>query len=289
MAAISAPKSGAAATAIFKRSFLDRIERNDHVAMVSQVAGATGFPLLPGELFREFFTRVYNELLAPYRCEYVIKNELANRVFLAHHNPALSTLVTEMRIGANRIDFVIVNGRATAYEIKSEFDSLKRVDAQVASYLRVFPRVNVVAARGHVDTLLSGLDSRVGVLEFTEAGSISCARRACDNLENVEPDAIFQVLRMPEYKAAVRSEFGYVPDVPNTRIHTACRALFGRISPTRAHQYLLQALKRRVMGPQDATLLAGLPYCLKQMLFEVPKGLRERWLGKTLLERPVLT
>ena len=288
MPAVTAGSSAAAATAIFKTSFLDRAENNSHEALVAEVAAAIGFPLRPRESFRKFFRRMYAEMLSHYRCEYVIKNELANRVFLARHNPALSSLLAETRIGVNRVDFVIVNGVATAYEIKSEFDSLKRTGAQVASYLRVFPRVNVVAAKGHIESLLSGLDPRVGVLEFTEAGAISCARRAIDNLENVEPDAIFDVLRMPEYKAAIRNEFGYVPDVPNTRIHAVCRELFNSIAPARAHGYLLEALKRRAIGPRDGILLAGLPYCLKQLLFEVPKGLRERWLGKHLLERPVL-
>jgi hypothetical protein len=58
----------------------------------------------------------------------------------------------------------ILNGTATVYEVKSERDSLTRLEKQLAAYVQVFACVYVIAADDHVDEVVSLTPKDVGVM-----------------------------------------------------------------------------------------------------------------------------
>lgn len=52
--------------------------------------------------------------------------------------------------GQSRVDVAVVNGVLHGYEIKSESDTLIRLESQMADYNKVFERITIVAADGYV-------------------------------------------------------------------------------------------------------------------------------------------
>lgn len=58
-----------------------------------------------------------------HRNEYVYKNVLLNRIVMGRHSTRTSTAFTEVPIGDSIADFLIINGKATVYEIKTDLEA----------------------------------------------------------------------------------------------------------------------------------------------------------------------
>jgi len=69
------------------------------------------------------FESLYKVLTDNYRSEYVYKNTLFNKLLLGKHNLNTTSALVELPIGDSIADFVLFNGSATVYEIKTELDS----------------------------------------------------------------------------------------------------------------------------------------------------------------------
>lgn len=69
-----------------------------------------------------------------------------------------------------RADFLVVDKRSHAYEIKSDFDSLGRLPEQISDYVCTFDFVSVVTTDRHLRSVRSIVPSKVGLSVF-DAGS----------------------------------------------------------------------------------------------------------------------
>lgn len=65
-----------------------------------------------------------------------------------------------------RADLAVINGSLSAFEIKSDRDSLQRLDGQLAIYLACFDFVTVVCTARHVAAVHRLAPRRVGILIF---------------------------------------------------------------------------------------------------------------------------
>lgn len=84
-----------------------------------------------------------------------------------------AVIVSEMVIGKadRRADLVVANGHLHAVEIKSDLDSLRRLEGQLAVYLSRFDKLTLVVSRKFVEQALSHSPDRVAVWEAIESGS----------------------------------------------------------------------------------------------------------------------
>ena len=172
-------------------------------------------------------------------------------------------MLNEFRAGSCKADLVILNGTATVYEIKSERDTLARLANQVDNYKRVFAKVNVIAAEGHVEGVLATVPVDVGVMCLSKRYSIKTVRKAINCPERICPVAVFESLRGAEAKAILKALGLSVPDVPNTQRHAAMRALFVDLDPSALHFEMVRTLKRtRDLAP------------LGELVSELPKSLQ---------------
>ncbi|MHC4398293.1 MAG: sce7726 family protein [Planctomycetota bacterium] len=71
---------------------------------------------------------------------------------------------------AARADLAVINGSLLGYEIKSERDTLRRLDSQMAAYDKVFEYATVVAANNHINELLRRVPAWWGVTEAHFSG-----------------------------------------------------------------------------------------------------------------------
>ena len=108
-----------------------------------------------------------------------IRTALQTRL-AASSQGAGAAFIAEMFIDgfSRRADLVMANGKLAAFEIKSDRDSLDRLDGQLRSYLRFFEQVSVVCAERHLPGVLAMAPAEVGVLRVASNGTIRSVRPA---------------------------------------------------------------------------------------------------------------
>ena len=81
-----------------------------------------------------------------------------------------AVLINEMVISdwSRRADIAVANGRLYGYEIKSDYDSLKRLDGQVSTYTRHFDKTTVIATGKHLPDVIKRLPQHVEIWEVKE-------------------------------------------------------------------------------------------------------------------------
>src|ERR1035441_9742350 len=107
------------------------------------------------------------------RHEYIYKAALTHKILLGRHSLQTASMLNEFRVGQCKADLVILNGTSTVYEVKSERDSLSRLERQVAAYATVFAQVYVIAAEKHVDAVNASVPKDVGIMRLNSRRQIS--------------------------------------------------------------------------------------------------------------------
>ncbi|MBB4397012.1 sce7726 family protein [Bradyrhizobium sp. ERR14] len=204
------------------------------------------------------------------RDEYIYRAALTQKVLMGKHSLNTACMLNEFRAGTCKADLVILNGTATVYEIKSERDSLDRLANQINNYKKVFAKVYVIASEGHVQKVLQIVPRDVGVLELSRRYRISTMREAADRSRHIDPVAVFESLRSAEAQA-VLGELGVtIPDLPNTKLHSAMRELFRQLDPRDVQTSMVKVLKQtRDLAPL-IDLVERLPASLHAAALSIP-------------------
>ena len=237
----------AAISRLFSSSVIHEMARKGKSPLFARLARESGLPASMREsaAVHSFFELAFSLLKQEgFRHEYIYKAALTHKVLLGKHSLQTAAMLTEFRVGECKADLAILNGIATVYEIKSERDSLVRLDRQVRAYANVFVRVYVIAADAHVDAVLRTVPDEVGVLCLNRRHNISTVREAGDQPERTSPSAIFDSIRTQEARMILEAHGIGLPSVPNTELSRMLRHYFVQLEPTAAHYGMVQALKR---------------------------------------------
>lgn len=81
----------------------------------------------------------------------------------------------------NRADLVCANGRLSAFEVKSNLDTLARWPDQMQAYLRVFDEVWLCVHSKHVERALASTAAVVGIMVVDDFGGLAVIRMATLN------------------------------------------------------------------------------------------------------------
>lgn len=110
-------------------------------------------------------------------------------------------------LGQTRVDVAVINGHLHGYEIKSERDTLARLDAQVALYSLVLDTATIVTSGKHVDRVLGVVPDWWGVIEAQEVNNVValCPRREGHLNDSPDPLCVAQLLWREEAAAVLRS------------------------------------------------------------------------------------
>lgn len=116
-----------------------------------------------------------------------------------HRGDDSTLILDELGIanGRRRVDVAVVNGELTGYEIKSAADTLARLAGQADLYNRVFDRMWLLAAPGHVDEALQKVPPWWGICDATmdrDGRVLVTARRDARVNNTQDPLAIAQLL-----------------------------------------------------------------------------------------------
>lgn len=178
--------------------------------------------------------------------------------------------MNEFRVGECKADVAILNGTATVYEIKSERDSLNRLERQIAAYSTVFAKVYVIAAEGHVRAVEKTVPDYVGIMQLNRRHRITTLREALDQPERTSPSSIFDSIRTAEARMILTSLGVTIPAVPNTRLHSVLREQFIKLDPVQAHAEMVRVLKRTRNLLPLSSLVDQLPRSLQTAALSVP-------------------
>lgn len=128
-----------------------------------------------------------------------IRNSFHHKYLHKHHEDSATLVVDELGLqhGKCRADIAVINGHLIGYEIKSDADSLKRLDNQIASYNLVFDYISVIVAVCHLEETTTIVPDWWGIISVAEGkrGAIyfKTVRRSTQN-RNVDKYAIAQLL-----------------------------------------------------------------------------------------------
>ena len=196
------------------------------------------------------------------RHEYVYKTALMQKVLLGIHSLNTASMLTEFRIAPCKADVVILNGTGTVYEIKSERDSLSRLEEQLSAYSSVFAKVNVILGENHLKAAMAVIPDYVGIMVLSDRYQITTLREATDDASRTSPAAIFEALSQREAALILKAAGVEIPKVPNTKSYEALRRLFVDLDSDFAHKEMVNVLKK------TRNLLP-----LESLLKELPKSL----------------
>ena len=240
-------------------------------AMFARLVHETGLAAMTAGRVRDVFEAAFETLWkSGLRDEYVYKAALTHRVLMGKHSLRTACMLSEFRVGMCKADIAILNGTTTVYEIKSERDSLTRLERQLHAYRKVFASVYVIAGENHVEAVLRAAPSDVGVMSLSRRYSIQIRREAENAPERICPASVFEALRTHEASELLRNLGVETPDVPNTRLRTELRKLFELQRPELVHAAMLRTLKRtRDLQPLSA-LVNQLPPSLHAAALSIP-------------------
>lgn len=208
----------------------------------------------------DIYEHTYKRLSQEYRSEYYFKNTIARRRLLGRHSLKTATMLSEFRVGRSKADCVILNGKSTCYEIKSEYDTLTRLEEQLNDYLKLFDEVYVVCSAKNLESVLKTADERVGVLELTQKSYFSEKRTATPRIAPIDIDLLMKSLRKEEFLELVRRNTGVVPSVPNSKLVSFCKSALKTVDPEQIATSFIEVLKEKRLN--DGNLLNALPSSL---------------------------
>lgn len=235
------------------------VSRGD-LTLVNCVAKCYQESLPPYFTVGDVFDYCFRVLIKSYRNEYCLKNLIARNIFLSRHGGGGATMFNEFRVGGNKADCVIVNGLASCYEIKTDYDNLGRLSTQIESYLKIFDKVNVVASDKYLDSIVHAVPDEVGVVRVSKGGGLKAVRPAKQIVTPVDTEVLIRSLRKSEYIALVEDLGGVIPEVGNTQIFRVCCNLLGEFDSDKVRRSFRRVIKKS--RPVNREFLYSLPSSL---------------------------
>jgi hypothetical protein len=255
---------------IFTPATFSKLVRDNNVKPIEKRLRKLYLGNAPTISYKEVFQSLYQSLQQGYRSEYFYKNSIFNSFFLKQYSLTTTTVFNEFKIGNSIADFVLLNGTIRLFEIKTDLDGLEKLSKQLNDYKQFADLVYIVTSSKYIDRILDAYnDSTVGVIEFTKRNTFKEHKSAQENSQFFNHEIIFKTLRKAEYLEIVKEAFGYIPDVPNTKIFRTCLELFSEIEVSTFQKLASKKLKKRKIQNSDLLESDKTPFELKQICYSL--------------------
>jgi hypothetical protein len=209
----------------------------------------------------ELYENSFQLLSKKYRNEYTYKSLLLNKKLIGTHSISNSSMLSELRIGRAKADFVMLNGVSTCFEIKTERDSLQRLPNQLSEYNGYFDQTYVVLSECDVERYQSKISSNVGIISLTSRNQFSEVRSSLTVCEGYSANMAINLLRANELKQIVSTYDSKVEIIPNTELVKYCEKALDFLSPIELKKLVLSQLKKR--GMENNNFMMKLPTSLR--------------------------
>lgn len=133
---------------------------DDIYQALENIMGQEIFDASPELTSREILNKI---ILRSYPNEAAIKAAFINQVLLTGKS---HVTIFEFPVDTSRADLCKVNGCSAAFEIKTDLDSLHRLDRQLGDYSRIFEYVYLICSKERLDAIASGLPEEYGLYSY---------------------------------------------------------------------------------------------------------------------------
>lgn len=224
---------------LFKASSIRQLAAGRPTPLLISIAREYS-PELSGGRLREVLDLAHRSLGQARRSEYFYKNLLIKKLVFGVFSPKTTSVFSEFRVADCRADLLLVNSRATVYEIKSELDDLSKAQKQAFAYLQCFTEVNFVVDRIHVDGAKRQLPREVGICAINDRAQIATLRRATATEKYLSKRSIFNCLVLSEYQELLGELGGGAPIE-----YAEAMRLLDPVPPIELQRYLVRCLRGR--------------------------------------------
>ena len=217
--------------------------------------------------YSDMLKKSYSVISKYYRCEYVYKNELI-KLLLKKYGTRNSVYFNEFRVGNSIADMVMFNGESKAFEIKTEYDTPRRLDKQMDDYKRFFDKCYIIVPENKVDEYRDIVESTTGIIAMSHKnGSIILKEvRQAEQNERFDFEALMSCLRTEEYKNIVLSLRESLEGVAGYDMYKYCYQVISRANPNELRELFLREIKKR---KNNTALLRKYPMSIRQMMLSL--------------------
>lgn len=213
-------------------------------------------------------SEIYKYMSKEYRNEYFYQNTLLNKLLLGKHSVNTTTAITQIPINKSKADFILINGKAVVYEIKTELDTFDRLESQLRDYYMAFDHVCLVTSERQYKRAASILaDSPVGIYVLTSQNTISTKLKKdpISYSSALDYSAIFKVLNKREFENIIFQYYGDLPETSQAFYYSECFKRFAKLPILEAYNLALVQLKKRnkILHYE----LDKVPYELKSLVY----------------------
>lgn len=213
--------------------------------------------------YRDVFTLLYKELDEHYRNEYFYKNTLLNTMLIQNKESCLVSALTELPVANSKPDFMTVDKDdiGVAYEIKTDLDSLQRLETQIQDYYKVFSSVYVVTGEKHIEEVEAMLqNTNVGIVELTANNKLVYKKIAIYDTGHLSHETLFKVLRKKEFESIVLKYFGELPHVSDFVYYRTCFELLKQLDIIEFQKEVMHCLGQRNIVKDVDLFVQNVPY-----------------------------
>lgn len=196
--------------------------------------------------YLDYLKYVYQILENNYQNEYIFKNSFLNEWLIKEIGQNNTKVYNEFRVGNAVADLVMFNGKSKVFEIKTEFDSTKRLNLQIENYSKAFNQIFLIVPESKL-SIYSKIDKNIGLISFNNNEKLEkfiLQRDAFTNSE-VDYDTIMKVLHTNEYKSIVESFYGELPIMTSFNQYNICRELIKKIPNNTLNKKFIEKMKSR--------------------------------------------
>ena len=221
-----------------------------------------------GKQNKELIHEVYLKLKREYRNEYFYKNTLLNKRLFGVHSVTTTTALTELPINKSKADLILINGKAVVYEIKTELDTLERLENQIEDYYKAFPYVSVCTCEKNLDVLqkfIKRIHKPVGLCYLKKENHISTILEPEYYPDELDKTVIFKMLRKYEYEEILEDYYGVLPQANAFKYYGICKEWFQNIPLKESYCKVLKLLKKRMKI--DKNEIMKVPYEIRYLTY----------------------
>ncbi len=212
--------------------------------------------------YYNYLKAIYSKMAKEYRCEYVYKNELIHEL-IKKYGTKNTSLYNEFRVGDSIVDIAFFNGESKAFEIKTQYDSAKRLNKQLQSYSRVFDKCYVVIPEERLFDYYEH-DDKTGIILLKRINGKMVLEEFREAKQNDVYDAelLMSCMRTNEYEKLLIDSFGSLPVASPGQLYSMCREQICKLPSDVLSKYFITTVKTR---RENMKVIYKMPHELRQI------------------------
>ena len=253
-------------SAVFSRSTFNNVLRYDDYSKIDYLLDHYRHKRV--DTYSDYLKYLYSEILKRYKCEYVYKNEVINQLLIGMFAQESTVAISEFHVGNSIVDLAMFNGESKAFEIKTEFDTPRRLWSQMSDYTRLFQKCYVVVPYARVEEYERMIDEAIGIITMKDVGVKGLLRvfREAKAKDTISSDLVMSSCRSEEYQSIIETYYGERPRVTCFEMYDECKKMMVGIPDMELQQLFLREIEKR---KNCSRWMEEIPAPLRQMFLSM--------------------